>query len=82
MENKSKRGKGDLKITWKKNGIRRDATISGDFSESEIVTLFASLIKSELPDSFWLEGYAAGRNEAENHNRLLEAFGKKNGGKK
>lgn len=80
MSETVKRGRGEIKLSWKKDGIKREATLSGDFTEGEITNVFVHLIASNPPDG-WMNGYAAGRSEGENAVRL-EYAQKQKGGKK
>ena len=80
MSETVKRGRGEIKISWKKDSIKREATLCGDFTESEIIKVYATLINSDHPDG-WMNGYAAGRSEGENAVRL-EYAQKQKGGKK
>jgi len=82
MSEEINRGFADFKLTWKENGVKREAHLTGNFSETEIVRTFCMLVNvNGLPDSSWLSGYAAGREEGVNATRL-EYARKMKGGKK
>ena len=80
MSETIKRGRGEIKLSWKKDNIKREAAICSDFTEGELLNVFAHLIAGNPPDG-WMNGYAAGRQEGVNATRLEYAM-KQKGGKK
>lgn len=80
MSETVKRGHGEIKLSWKKDDIKREATLCGDFTEGELLNVFVHLINNNPPDG-WMNGYAAGRQEGINATRLEYTL-KQKGGKK
>lgn len=71
-----------FRLEWRKKGIRRDVSLSGDFSERELIVVLADFLKSDRPNAGWLEGYAEGKRAEENEMQLKAALSTKKGGKK
>lgn len=80
MSETIRRGHGEIKLSWKKGDVKREATLHGDFTEGEMISVFADLLSSNLPDD-WLEGYAAGRRKGVNAPHLEYAQKQKDGKK-